>query len=159
MKILDRMALGSIDLAMVAAFALPLWITWGRSFFDAGGWLLLIMSVTVLPVMIALLLACATRIRRARARGIKDIDMLKVGYWLLVTYASGVLLGLSLLDFGDSENRGTSILTERFDWAASASASLSVIAGLIFAVSIIGAVIAAFALSRKTDQPSAQPRQ
>jgi len=151
-EFINRLSLTSIDFAWPAAFALPLWITWGRSFFDAGGWVMLIMTVTVMPLMFALLVSCATNINRARKRGAKNATFLQLGYWLSATYISGIVLGLSLLDFGDSSTTATSILTEQLGWSIGASAAISGISGLVFACAIIGAAINAASTLRRFDR-------
>lgn len=153
-EFVNRLSLTSIDLAWPAAFALPLWITWGRSFFDAGGWVMLIMTVTVMPLMFALLVVCATNISSARKRGAKNAAFLQLGYWLAATYVSGVVLGLTLLDFGDKNDTATSIVTERFDWSVGASMAVSSISGLVFACALVGAVIVAGSTLRRITRDS-----
>jgi hypothetical protein len=93
------------------ALLLPLWVVAGRALFGAGGWMVVILGLTLGPVLVLLLLWSAILITVNAGRYRPYGAPLKTSFLLLGVYAAGFLFGFTVPDFGDAPDSGGSAMS------------------------------------------------
>ncbi|HYF71278.1 MAG TPA: hypothetical protein VD864_00580 [Nocardioides sp.] len=109
------------------------WVWFGRILFGVGGWFLLILLVTVVPVLlVALLLSTILAFTQGgRPRSLTRLQAVAQ----LVTWVGLFVLGAFMPDFGDTEDSQLSLLTQVFGYS-------DALYDLSFLISLAGGVVA-----------------
>jgi hypothetical protein len=118
--------------------ALVLWVWIGRALFGSGGWWMLIFLVSVTPAMIVAL--TVTSILAIRQRQPASVGFLTNGqfWWLLAMWASLLLFGFFVVDFGDTRESISSAFSQL---AGAAAVDASNALSLVVFVTAIGAYV------------------
>ncbi|HEY0952253.1 hypothetical protein [Nocardioides sp.] len=116
-----------VNLVLVA------WVWSGRIVFGVGGWFLLILLVSVVPIaLVALLVTTVLAYTQdGRPRALTPLQ----AWAQLGTWAGLFVLGAFMPDFGDTEDSRLSVLTQVFGYS-------DAIYDLSFLVALAGAVVA-----------------
>lgn len=132
------------------------WVWFGRFFFGVGGWFLLILLMTVVPVLLlGLLLTTVLALTQpGRPRALTRPQARAQ----LATWAGMLLAGAFMPDFGDTEDSYVSLLTQLFG-RSDAMLDLSWTLVLVFAVATMVAwvllLVTLTAGRRKDGEPAA----
>ncbi|OFE16266.1 hypothetical protein BA895_19630 [Humibacillus sp. DSM 29435] len=106
----------SVFLAMIPVHLLILgWVWIGRAAFGNGGWMTLILLVTVIPV-VALALALTTLLSFRRRPAPRALTARQVRAQL-VTWAGLFVVGLFMYDFTDAPESDKTVLTQLFGYS------------------------------------------
>jgi hypothetical protein len=93
---------------------LPLWVGFGRAFFGAMGWYVIVLTVPILmPALLISLMDLRKRIDANGAKETKSVSQPQALLFLLL-YLASFLFGLTLVDGGDTPESGGSALTKLF---------------------------------------------
>lgn len=118
---------------------LIVWVWLGRMVFGVGGWFLLILLVSVVPVMLVgmLITTILAFTQDGRPRALTPLQAVAQ----LVTWAGLFVLGSFMPDFGDTDDSQLSLLTQVFGYSEA-------LYDLSFLIALVGAVaaVAAYAV-------------
>lgn len=118
---------------------LIVWVWLGRMVFGVGGWFLLILLVSVVPVMLVgmLITTILAFTQDGRPRALTPLQAAAQ----LVTWAGLFVLGSFMPDFGDTDDSQLSLLTQVFGYSEA-------LYDLSFLIALVGAVaaVAAYAV-------------
>lgn len=98
-------------LVVPASLGLICWVWFGRAFFGAGGWLVLVFAITVAPLLVTLL-GVTTLLTFTQRRPASTGCLTAAQAWLhVVLWMCLFVMGLAWVDFGDAVDSTHSVLS------------------------------------------------